>query len=210
MRKVLLTLLLSLITLLPLKADVKSIIDSVAYLQAGEGHCTAWSIGVKQWITEGHCVDEEPLVINGEEARVVKLDKGEDLALLDGPLVTPLQVSTQEPIFEGKDGKLAETTLFGWPGDYPSLKPIVFSGHLAALDVEPTGELDEYDHHNCNLFASGVGAGMSGGPIVQGGKVVGMVEAGRAYGWPHGGMISLGHITASQTVKAIRKFAGLK
>ena len=90
MRKVLLTLLLSLITLLPLKADVKSIIDSVAYLQAGEGHCTAWSIGVKQWITEGHCVDEEPLVINGEEARVVKLDDDGAIAL---PLADPADTS---------------------------------------------------------------------------------------------------------------------
>jgi len=212
MRRVLATVLLAFLAILPTSASVTDIMQSVAYLQTGEApaHCTAWSVGLGRWITEAHCVDADPLVINGQPVKVVKVDIGGDLALLDGPVVTPLEVSKKEPVFEGKDGRLVEATLYGWPGSYPSPRPFVYSGRLAALDVEQVGEKDQYDHHNINIFAAGAGGGMSGGPIVQDGKVVGMVEAGLALGWPNGGLASIGHATASQTVKDIRKFVGLK
>lgn len=164
--------------------------ESVAYVDGSTGHCTAWSVRISQWMTANHCVKYNDLTINGVEVLIVKQDEKADLALLQGPKVTPLELAKQAPEL-GDD-----VYSFGWPGEYPSMKPIFFHG---VFNVDP--ENDATLKHDMVGIDSQNGFGMSGGPIVnRDGKVVGMTEA--IVRDPDSFMVE----AYSQTLKDIKKF----
>lgn len=175
--------------------SLSDIMRSVVYLDGEAGHCTAFAVSVRQFLTAKHCIDSMgKLSINNEESVVITIDHKHDLALISGPIIAPLEMASREP--ELGD----EVVLIGWPRDWADQKPLLFFGRVAALKIAM--KVDDNQKHEMNFFHEGGGGGMSGGPIVNThGQVVGLIQASATYP-----SVSV----AGATVESIRKFLRLK
>lgn len=173
MKKVFLSLILSLSLLLPVQASSVSdmlhrVMKSVAYLKHDkDGACTTFLVGIPdRWAAANHCVGKD-MKINGEDVTVIKVSEELDLAMLRGPEGTMLPIAKKAPELGDR------VYLVGWPAGWEGERPMVFFGNVA---TDPYHD-DQLGHVLYGLDAGG-GRGMSGGPIVnEKGDVVGMVEA---------------------------------
>lgn len=197
MRVILALALVLALGLTPSTPSLATTMQSVAFFSQSDGHCTAWSARAGQWVSAAHCVKSgTDWKISGEAVELIKLDKKMDLVLLRGPIVMPLEIAeTDAPLGE-------QINLIGWPARYYAKKPLVLTGFVAAVGIE-TNEIDTglEIYHDLNIDHEGGGPGMSGGPIVYRGKVVGVIEAYQELP----SVIMIG-----PTVKDLRKFLELK
>lgn len=174
-------------------------LPSVGHLIQQGHHCTSVSVAVNRWLSVAHCQDIKAFG-DGTAVEDVKIDAVKDLRLTTGPVAEPIPMAHDEP-------QLGETVwLFGWTDVYGALlnwvapKPIMFTGHIAVLDVNVNFADVKIEH--ANLILDGGGPGMSGGPVLNArGELVGIVQALSE----HPSIVMM-----SPTVKTIRQFLGLK
>lgn len=214
MRKVLLSLILSLLVLSPLQANnsLSDLYLSIARIDflPSTGHCTAWSPMINRWVTAAHCMvytddndvvkEENSYTINGKAVRLLKRDDGNDLVLFEGPTAPPLHIAAKEPV------PGTQVVAIGWPRSYAGNVPLPFWGRVQATslsDEEVQSSLDI--KHPITLVNVGIAAGMSGGPVVDEatGEVIGATEWGT-------NPLTQQDETGLVGVKAIRKFLGIK
>ena len=164
---------------------------SIAVLENTAGAtCTAWAIAPAKWLSAKHCFvmgGMEGWTIAGTAAVPLALDPASDVALLSGPLGTPLPLSPTEPPLG------AQVTTYGYGLGKRTLLifPTTVSAHADPWFAEP------------ELILTGANGmpGMSGGPVLWRGRVVGQVSGG-------GGPTHVAHLVGSAVPwQALREFA---
>lgn len=139
---------------------------AVAEFGTTEGTCTAWAVGQEQWLTAYHCTIHGDGWIRGTEARRLAGDEAVDVALVTGPVSRTMRVASRAPAVGAK------LTAYGYGLGRGVL--LMLDGRLAADHSSFFGTTrDDLVYTQANGMP-----GMSGGPILSGGRVVSMVTGG--------------------------------
>lgn len=183
MKRELLALVLGVSLLfLPYSPSISSLLPSVVRITDGAGSCSAFSIDdtVCYYLTAAHCAA-------AGLGEVIMIDHDTDIAVIRLPECTPrIPLARSEPALGEK------VHILGYPGKQDW--PLALTGHVAAV------ESGYREGKVRNIFHEGVGAGMSGGPIINSrGEAVGVVSEGKE-------IPSV--IVASPTVRMLKKIAG--
>lgn len=160
--------------------------------------CTAFAISVQHrgWMTAAHCVldangaeRDEPLFIDGHKAHTVRIDRENDLAVLQTPAwnqTRQLELAVVPP----EIGDLVALFGYGWG----QKNPFYFEGKVAQVE----GEFEGWKGSFVGLVAIG---GESGSPLVNtAGEVVGVAHI--SIGDNFDGAGSMLGMTAFSTLKA--------
>lgn len=140
--------------------------DAIRSMDTGEGNCTTWAVGPSKWITAAHCFAPTPATIDGIIVEWITIDPVTDLALIGGPPSTRhLRIASRTP----RIGQRVQS--YGYGLNRPLL--LILSGDIISLSagffLERPREM---------ILSSNGMPGMSGGPILQRGRVVGIVTGG--------------------------------
>lgn len=170
MRRILATLFLSLVLLVPSTASPR--LSPIQSLNVGDVlHCTTFSINEKQgiWATAAHCVEDEHEAlaadldyrIAGQSASVLMWQHDWDLALLTGAKVERLKLGERPQVGDS-------VSVTGFPWGFPSLP--TFWGRVASVSARtPFGEK--------MLLDMAAAPGNSGSPVVdKDGEVVSVLQ----------------------------------
>ncbi len=149
--------------------------------EGGKHFCTAWSINEtrKLWVTAAHCIKNEdgeempvPYIL-GSVVTTVYLDAKLDLAVVHGEIgAKALKIASHSPLVgDGVD-------IIGHPFGF---ERVVGHAKVVLLHQFIQGE-------GIKMILSGlaVGPGNSGGPVLQGGRVVSVLQLG----WSSGGFFA--------------------
>ncbi len=141
----------------------------------GRHFCTAWSINEsrKLWATAAHCIGEDMNIL-GSVVVPTFVDAGLDLAVLHGQVgARALRIASHSPLVgDGVD-------IIGHPFGF---ERVVGHAKVVLLHQFVQGE-------GIKTIFSGlaVGPGNSGGPVLQGGRVVSVLQLGWTSGGFYGG-----------------------
>lgn len=197
MRKALATLLLSILCVAMPKGAPSGALPAIVRLwDATRPICTTFAIGPHSFMTAAHCVleydeeapDDTPGVPGfrtlhtptGEamKADIIKWDERLDLAVLQvvaAEVEAPLHFSSDSPSV----GDAVQ--LVGFPRMWvrPGGLPITFTDRVAALHVQTDcyGPISSSTPYQTLLQGSGA-PGNSGSPVLEGGRVVGLLQCG--------------------------------
>ena len=144
--------------------------DSIRVLQNDNGGCTAWSAGHGLWITAKHCTvigGVEGWTIAGVPVIVRAVSPDSDLALFSGPVAPVLPVASEAPP-EG-----ATVLSYGYGINQRLLLPFT-----ALIASNASDFFDGNDEALMILTGANGMSGMSGGPVLYRGKVVGQISGG--------------------------------
>ena len=135
-----------------------------------DGFCTAWAVSPQRWITASHCIPPDgnlEFFILDHRMTVVAFDDTVDLAMLSGgPSVRPLKVARHAPTIGD------EVYVMGYGGTNPLL--LFFKGNLLSNSVH---YFEELNTTTVVVGATGM-PGMSGGPLLVHGEVIGALVGG--------------------------------
>jgi hypothetical protein len=165
-----------------------SIIRVTTLGPTGVGTCTAWPINQEKrlYYTAQHCLDGR-VELDGQEATVVKQDKGLDLAILRG-------IYGRKALVAGDPVKVGdEVAGYGWglALDFPMFftRPVLL----------PEVTIPQIPFNPNTLLEGEWKQGMSGGPVLdKKGRVVSMVQQG----------VKQYNVSLGRTLKVMRAFAG--
>ena len=165
--------------------------QSIAPMESAAGaSCTAWAIAPSRWMTAKHCFTMggvDGWAIGGTAVGVIAQDPASDSALVSGPPGTPLSLSPTEPPL----GAPVSTFGYGLGKRTLLIFPAVVSAQADPWFADPEMIL---------TGANGM-PGMSGGPVLWRGRVVGQVSGG-------GGPTHVAHLVGSAVPwAALRAFA---
>lgn len=178
MKRLLISLILALTTLIPLSAANK-ITSIMPLMWDGGNHCTTFSINETKglWSTAYHCVaEDQAFMIGGEPVTVYMLNKKEDSAVLAGPHAPALRLSPTSP--KGGD----EITVKGFPFGIEGLSSPVITTHGAYLDTFTDSD------GTWNMYDITAAPGNSGSPVMTKRGVIGSLN----FGWNTAGRLGGG------------------
>ena len=185
LKRVITTLLVSLLLVLPVTAGVskpasfnsirplqRDILDWNTGLVYRANTCTVFSINEKHkfWLTAAHCLRHGPVFIDNTSTFITAIDEANDLVVLTAPKlkVRALKMATQAPTWRDK------VLLIGHPF---GLNPIfMVPGEIANPDAY-LGPIDTSDK-NYALFSAPCAGGNSGSPVLKDGKVISVLQIG--------------------------------